>query len=172
MNTQGSFLCECAEGLTLDSTGRTCVGKRAVKKIYKNQTSVNRNRHSLVLWCLLVIFFSFLDMRSELCYKKWHEDECGEPLPGKYRLDMCCCTVGAAWGVDCEECPKEDTPEFKAICPRGPGFANRGDILTGRPFYKGIPVSSVIQRASIYSHLNCILVKLGFFFLSMLLFKM
>uniref|UniRef100_A0A3P9MQM8 Fibrillin 2b n=1 Tax=Oryzias latipes TaxID=8090 RepID=A0A3P9MQM8_ORYLA len=115
VNTQGSFLCECAEGLTLDSTGRTCV-----------------------------------DMRSELCYKKWHEDECGEPLPGKYRLDMCCCTVGAAWGVDCEECPKEDTPEFKAICPRGPGFANRGDILTGRPFYK---------------------VKLFFFFLSMLLFK-
>lgn len=26
-NTQGSFRCECAEGLTLDSTGRTCVGK-------------------------------------------------------------------------------------------------------------------------------------------------
>lgn len=27
VNTQGSFRCECAEGLTLDSTGRTCVGK-------------------------------------------------------------------------------------------------------------------------------------------------
>lgn len=27
LNTQGSFRCECAEGLTLDSTGRTCVGK-------------------------------------------------------------------------------------------------------------------------------------------------
>lgn len=76
-------------------------------------------------------------MRSEQCYMKWHEDECGEPLPGKYRVDMCCCSVGAAWGIDCEECPKLGTPEYKTICPRGPGIANRGDILTGRPFYKG-----------------------------------
>uniref|UniRef100_A0AAQ5YTC0 Fibrillin 2b n=1 Tax=Amphiprion ocellaris TaxID=80972 RepID=A0AAQ5YTC0_AMPOC len=103
VNTQGSFRCECAEGLTLDSSGRTCV-----------------------------------DMRSEQCYMKWHEDECGQPLPGRYRVDMCCCSVGAAWGIDCEECPKPGTPEYRAICPRGPGFANRGDILTGRPFYKGI----------------------------------
>ncbi|XP_049577285.1 fibrillin-2b isoform X1 [Syngnathus scovelli] len=102
VNTQGSFRCECAEGLTLDSTGRTCV-----------------------------------DMRSEQCYMKWHEDECGEPLPGRYRVDMCCCSVGAAWGVDCEECPKPSSPEYKAICPRGHGFANR-DILTGRPFYKDV----------------------------------
>lgn len=82
-------------------------------------------------------FFLLVDTRSEQCFMKWHEDECGEPLPGRYRLDMCCCSVGAAWGVDCEECPKPDTPEYKSICPRGPGFANRGDILTGRPFYKG-----------------------------------
>lgn len=79
------------------------------------------------------------DVRSEQCYLKWDEDECGEPLPGKYRVDMCCCSVGAAWGVECEECPKAGTPQYKAICPRGPGFANRGDILTGRPFYKGTP---------------------------------
>ncbi|XP_077462687.1 fibrillin-2b [Stigmatopora argus] len=102
VNTQGSFRCECAEGLTLDSTGRTCV-----------------------------------DMRSEQCYMKWLEDECGEPLPGRYRVDMCCCSVGAAWGVDCEECPKVSSAEYRAICPRGPGFANR-DILTGRPFYKDV----------------------------------
>lgn len=77
------------------------------------------------------------DLRSEQCYMKWHEDECGEPLSGRYRVDMCCCSVGTAWGIDCEECPKPGTPEYRAICPRGPGFANRGDILTGRPFYKG-----------------------------------
>lgn len=77
------------------------------------------------------------DIRSEQCYLKWDEDECGEPLPGRYRLDMCCCSVGEAWGADCEACPKPGTPEYKSICPRGPGFANRGDIVTGRPFYKG-----------------------------------
>ncbi|XP_032381734.1 fibrillin-2b isoform X4 [Etheostoma spectabile] len=110
VNTQGSFRCECAEGLTLDSTGRTCV-----------------------------------DTRSEQCYMKWHEDECGEPLPGRYRVDMCCCLVGSAWGIDCEECPKPDTPEYRAICPRGPGFANRGEILTGRPFYKDVNECKVFQ---------------------------
>ncbi|TSK53727.1 Fibrillin-2 [Bagarius yarrelli] len=98
VNTHGSFRCECAEGLTLDEGGRTCVA------------------------VLL----------------KVDEDECGEPLAGRYRLDMCCCSVGEAWGADCEACPKPGTPEFKSICPRGPGFANRGDIITGRPFYKDI----------------------------------
>jgi len=77
------------------------------------------------------------DVRVEQCYMKWDEDECTEPLPGKYRIDMCCCSVGSAWGIDCEECPKVGSNEYKAICPRGPGFANRGDVLSGRPFYKG-----------------------------------
>jgi len=77
------------------------------------------------------------DVRVEQCYMKWDEDECTEPLPGKYRIDMCCCSVGSAWGSDCEECPKIGSSEYKAICPRGPGFANRGDVLSGRPFYKG-----------------------------------
>uniref|UniRef100_A0A671YW41 Fibrillin 2b n=1 Tax=Sparus aurata TaxID=8175 RepID=A0A671YW41_SPAAU len=118
VNTQGSFRCECAEGLTLDSTGRTCV-----------------------------------DMRSEQCYMKWHEDECGAPLPGRYRVDMCCCSVGAAWGIDCEECPKAGSPEYRTICPRGPGFANRGDILTGRPFYKDVNECKVFQGLCTYG--NC-----------------
>lgn len=41
VNTQGSFRCECAEGLTLDSTGRTCVGKRTAQE--------NKKSHSVKL---------------------------------------------------------------------------------------------------------------------------
>lgn len=92
-------------------------------------------------WSTKISYIKYIclcsDIRSEQCYLKWDEDECGEPLPGRYRLDMCCCSVGEAWGSDCEACPKPGTPEYKSICPRGPGFANRGDIITGRPFYKG-----------------------------------
>ena len=77
------------------------------------------------------------DIRMEHCFLKWDEDECIHPVPGKFRMDACCCAVGAAWGTECEECPKPGTKEYEALCPRGPGFANRGDILTGRPFYKG-----------------------------------
>ncbi|KAK4816339.1 hypothetical protein QYF61_015653 [Mycteria americana] len=79
-----------------------------------------------------------LDIRLEQCYLKWDEDECLQSVPGKFRMDACCCAVGAAWGSDCEECPKPGTKEYEALCPRGPGFSNRGDILTGRPFYKDI----------------------------------
>ncbi|NXL38984.1 FBN2 protein, partial [Glaucidium brasilianum] len=78
------------------------------------------------------------DIRMEQCYLKWDEDECIQSVPGKFRMDACCCAVGAAWGSDCEECPKPGTKEYEALCPRGPGFSNRGDILTGRPFYKDI----------------------------------
>ncbi|XP_032281206.1 fibrillin-2 isoform X2 [Phoca vitulina] len=79
-----------------------------------------------------------LDIRMEQCYLKWDEDECVHPVPGKFRMDACCCAVGAAWGTECEECPKPGTKEYETLCPRGPGFANRGDVLTGRPFYKDI----------------------------------
>ncbi|NXD85850.1 FBN2 protein, partial [Halcyon senegalensis] len=79
-----------------------------------------------------------LDVRMEQCYLKWDEDECIQSVPGKFRMDACCCAVGAAWGSDCEECPKPGTKEYEALCPRGPGFSSRGDILTGRPFYKDI----------------------------------
>ncbi|KAB0392530.1 hypothetical protein E2I00_001724, partial [Balaenoptera physalus] len=79
-----------------------------------------------------------LDIRMEQCYLTWDEDECVHPVPGKFRMDACCCAVGAAWGSECEECPRPGTKEYETLCPRGPGFANRGDVLTGRPFYKDI----------------------------------
>ncbi|ETE61011.1 Fibrillin-2, partial [Ophiophagus hannah] len=79
-----------------------------------------------------------LDIRMEQCYLRWDEDDCVQPVPGKFRMDTCCCAIGAAWGSDCEECPKTGTKEYEDLCPRGPGFSNRGDILTGRPFYKDI----------------------------------
>lgn len=75
-------------------------------------------------------------MRLELCFLRWEEDECGAALLGKYRMDVCCCTVGAAWGTTCEACPEPESPAFTSLCPRGLGFASR-DFLSGRPFYKG-----------------------------------
>ena len=75
-------------------------------------------------------------MRLELCFLRWEEDECGAALLGKYRMDVCCCTVGAAWGSACEACPEPESPAFTSLCPRGLGFASR-DFLSGRPFYKG-----------------------------------
>ncbi|KTF90602.1 hypothetical protein cypCar_00035549 [Cyprinus carpio] len=126
-NVAGSFNCECSHGSKLDSTNTICVDPACSKGFARMKGLVCE------------------DIRSEQCYMKWDEDECVEPLPGRYRVDMCCCTVGAAWGVDCEACPKPNTPEYKTICPRGPGIANRGDILTGRPFYKDVNECKVFK---------------------------
>ncbi|KAM4052790.1 fibrillin-2 isoform 1-T1 [Anomaloglossus baeobatrachus] len=79
-----------------------------------------------------------LDLRMEQCFLKWDEDECVQQVPGRFRLDACCCTIGQAWGSECEECPKSGTAEYDILCPRGPGYTNRGDVLSGRPFYKDI----------------------------------
>ncbi|XP_069816785.1 fibrillin-2-like [Dendropsophus ebraccatus] len=79
-----------------------------------------------------------LDLRMEQCFLKWDEDECVQTVAGRFRQDACCCTVGQAWGTDCEECPQPGTAQYDALCPRGPGFTNRGDVLSGRPFYKDI----------------------------------
>ncbi|MGH0175719.1 UNVERIFIED_CONTAM: hypothetical protein FKN15_071488 [Acipenser sinensis] len=94
-----------------------------------------------------------VDVRVEQCYMKWEEDECVEPLPGKFRVDMCCCSVGAAWGIDCEACPNPGTQEYETICPRGPGFANRGDVLSGRAFYKDVNECKVFS--GLCSHGTC-----------------
>lgn len=100
--------------------------------------STYSNHGNLRVHCnLKTLFASHVDIRMEQCYLKWDEDECVHPIPGKFRMDACCCAVGAAWGTECEECPKPGTKEYETLCPRGPGFANRGDVLTGRPFYKG-----------------------------------
>ncbi|KAF2981348.1 hypothetical protein EK904_013603 [Melospiza melodia maxima] len=82
-----------------------------------------------------------LDIRTEQCYLRWEEEECVQAVPGRLRMDSCCCALGAAWGSGCQRCPAPGSPEHRALCPRGPGFSNRGDLLTGRPFYKGEPSS-------------------------------
>ncbi|XP_068954093.1 fibrillin-1 isoform X2 [Petaurus breviceps papuanus] len=80
-----------------------------------------------------------LDIRLETCYLKHEDEECSLPVAGRHRMDACCCSVGAAWGsIECEECPVRNTPEYDALCPRGPGFATRGEIINGKPFFKDL----------------------------------
>ncbi|NXU15961.1 FBN2 protein, partial [Pardalotus punctatus] len=54
------------------------------------------------------------DTRTEQCYLRWDEDECAQPVPGRLRMDSCCCAVGAAWGSACERCPRPGTAEHGA----------------------------------------------------------
>uniref|UniRef100_A0A8D3BIL8 Fibrillin 1 n=1 Tax=Scophthalmus maximus TaxID=52904 RepID=A0A8D3BIL8_SCOMX len=79
-----------------------------------------------------------IDLRTEQCYLTHEDERCGAPIPGKHRVDACCCSVGVAWGPECDECPEKGAPEYSQLCPRGPGFSHRGDFINGRPFLKDI----------------------------------
>ncbi|XP_073160007.1 fibrillin-1 isoform X6 [Lepidochelys kempii] len=94
-----------------------------------------------------------LDIRLETCFLKHEDEECTLPIAGRHRMDSCCCSVGAAWGPECEECPVKATPEFEALCPRGPGFASRGEIINGKPFFKDINECKMIP--SLCTHGKC-----------------
>lgn len=90
----------------------------------------------LITWSVL---FSHRppDLRTEHCYLAHDDERCAAPIPGKHRVDACCCSVGVAWGPECDECPEKGTPQYVQLCPRGPGFSHRGDFINGRPFLKG-----------------------------------
>ena len=43
-------------------------------------------------------------------------------ISSHYSRSSCCCSVGSAWGPDCEKCPEPGTEEFALVCPGGIGF--------------------------------------------------
>ncbi|CAB1332985.1 unnamed protein product, partial [Coregonus sp. 'balchen'] len=47
---------------------------------------------------------------------------CEHALPTHLSQEMCCCTVGKAWGSSCERCPQDGTASFNKICPAGKGY--------------------------------------------------
>ncbi|XP_067901447.1 latent-transforming growth factor beta-binding protein 1 isoform X4 [Heterodontus francisci] len=48
--------------------------------------------------------------------------QCMHPLSVQLSKQMCCCSVGKAWGTNCEKCPILGTAAFKQICPGGMGY--------------------------------------------------
>uniref|UniRef100_A0A8C4DGG1 Latent transforming growth factor beta binding protein 3 n=1 Tax=Dicentrarchus labrax TaxID=13489 RepID=A0A8C4DGG1_DICLA len=48
---------------------------------------------------------------------------CEYPLPTHHTQEVCCCTVGKAWGRNCERCPQVGTVAFSRICPAGKGYS-------------------------------------------------
>ncbi|XP_029430269.1 fibrillin-1 [Rhinatrema bivittatum] len=93
-----------------------------------------------------------LDIRLETCYLKHEDEECSSPIAGRHRMDSCCCSVGAAWGPECEECPSKGSEEYETLCPRGPGFASR-EPVNGKPFFKDINECKMIP--SLCTHGKC-----------------
>ncbi|XP_068116562.1 latent-transforming growth factor beta-binding protein 3 [Hyperolius riggenbachi] len=62
------------------------------------------------------------DVKS-LCYRLvGSEGQCQHPISIRMTQQLCCCSVGKAWGPHCEPCPAEGTASFADICPAGKGY--------------------------------------------------
>nr|XP_048714217.1 latent-transforming growth factor beta-binding protein 3 isoform X3 [Caretta caretta] len=60
---------------------------------------------------------------KSLCFRLVSPElQCQHPLPTKLTRQMCCCSVGKAWGARCERCPADGAAAFKEICPAGKGY--------------------------------------------------
>lgn len=72
-----------------------------------------------------------------LCYRMVTEaGKCEHAFPKHLNKETCCCTVGKAWGSNCERCPQDGTASFNKICPAGKGmyFLTYHGTLSIQPF--------------------------------------
>ncbi|XP_078057056.1 latent-transforming growth factor beta-binding protein 3 isoform X1 [Mustelus asterias] len=92
LNTQGSFRCACKPGYVMGPSRTHCI------VIEKPEAKGP---------CYLLVSA---------------EEGCTYPLRGELTKQLCCCTVGKAWGSDCDACPNPGAAEFQETCPAGMGY--------------------------------------------------
>ncbi|XP_069750084.1 latent-transforming growth factor beta-binding protein 3 isoform X1 [Narcine bancroftii] len=91
LNTQGSFRCACKPGYVMGASRTHCVVTEQSGEKGPCYLLVDSERH------------------------------CTYPLGGDLTKQICCCSVGKAWGSNCDPCPVSGT-EFHETCPAGMGY--------------------------------------------------
>uniref|UniRef100_A0A8C1FLU4 Latent transforming growth factor beta binding protein 3 n=1 Tax=Cyprinus carpio carpio TaxID=630221 RepID=A0A8C1FLU4_CYPCA len=73
---------------------------------------------------LFTLLASTATVEQGLCYLMVTEaGKCEHALLTHLTQEICCCTVGKAWGSNCERCPQDGTASFNKICPAGKGMS-------------------------------------------------
>ena len=70
-----------------------------------------------------------VDTRSAPCFNERRGRMCLSPRAENQTLADCCCTLGKAWGGQCERCPRQGTQAFRDMCPLGAGRTRDGGDL-------------------------------------------
>uniref|UniRef100_A0A8C6MRU5 Latent transforming growth factor beta binding protein 1 n=1 Tax=Mus spicilegus TaxID=10103 RepID=A0A8C6MRU5_MUSSI len=117
LNTMGSYRCSCKMGFGPDPTFSSCVPDPPVISEEKGPCYrlVSPGRH------------------------------CMHPLSVHLTKQICCCSVGKAWGPHCEKCPLPGTAAFKEICPGGMGYTVSG-VHRRRPIHQHIGKEAVYVK--------------------------
>ena len=135
INTKGSFICECPQGYKLSPDGKQCVDKNECLEnpdLCTDGFCVN-NQGGYECQCppdweLSEDDQRCEDTRQESCFDKFRgPGYCSSPRPGQVTQRTCCCTMGRGWGVSCSACPSVGSPEFRSMCPLGPGRGGDGE---------------------------------------------
>ena len=121
-NTFGSFMCTCNDGYVIDDANAMCVD---VDECAQDATicgvgeCVNTDGgYSCVCpdgYVLLPGGRECVDMRKELCYMSYSTGECANAMTQPQTRMVCCCSMGAAWGKACEQCPAQGTRNHNII---------------------------------------------------------
>ncbi|TMS04525.1 latent-transforming growth factor beta-binding protein 1 isoform X3 [Larimichthys crocea] len=108
LNTIGSYRCICKPGYVPDPTLTTCIS---------NTPAIQDEKGA--------------------CFRLVSSGrQCLHPVSAQLSKQLCCCSVGKAWGPRCEKCPPPGTAKFKEICPGGMGYT----VLPNPPVNKPVTV--------------------------------
>ncbi|XP_047207241.1 latent-transforming growth factor beta-binding protein 1 isoform X5 [Girardinichthys multiradiatus] len=108
LNTVGSYMCTCKPGYVPDSTLTSCI---------PNTPAIQDEKGA----CFRLVSSA---------------RQCLHPVSAQLSKQLCCCSVGKAWGPRCDKCPPPGTARFKEICPGGMGYT----ILPNPPVNKPVTV--------------------------------
>uniref|UniRef100_A0A8D2M4D1 Latent-transforming growth factor beta-binding protein 1 n=1 Tax=Zonotrichia albicollis TaxID=44394 RepID=A0A8D2M4D1_ZONAL len=110
-NVEGSFLCLCpSDHEEYDTEAGQCKPRAA-----------DKNEGLTGLYKPAQIMGKCYDVRL-----------CDSVLAKNITKEECCCTVGAAWGDNCETYPCPIPVEYQEICPLGKGYIPQEDLLSGK----------------------------------------
>ncbi|XP_037292482.1 fibrillin-2 isoform X4 [Manduca sexta] len=125
-NTFGSFVCSCGAGWALAPDGRRCddldecVSSPCGPGLCRNLPG------SYVCLCpegyvAMPDGKECVDVRQRQCYLNIEPSgRCSEAVGVPQLKYLCCCSVGRAWGEDCEPCPDKGSREHVALCGSEP----------------------------------------------------
>ncbi|KAI1894400.1 hypothetical protein AGOR_G00115420 [Albula goreensis] len=98
VNSIGSYRCICKAGFIPDPTLSSCIPDTPAVREEKGAC------------------FRFVGSGKQ----------CLHPVSVQLSKQLCCCSVGKAWGPQCDKCPNPGTAAFKEICPGGMGYTVTG----------------------------------------------
>ncbi|KAF7241491.1 Fibrillin-1 [Varanus komodoensis] len=133
-NLPGLFRCQCETGYELDRSGGNCtdINECADPTTCISGTCLNIPG-SYTCECppdfeLNPTRVGCVDTRSGYCYLDIKprgdngDTACSNEIGVGVSKASCCCSLGKAWGIPCEQCPAVNSTDYKLLCPGGEGF--------------------------------------------------